>query len=39
MGQGDKLIVRSPEKAVLGGSTPRLATIFLGRALQSIATN
>jgi hypothetical protein len=26
MGQGDKLVVRSPEKAGVGGSTPSLAT-------------
>ena len=26
--QGDKAVVRSPEKAGVGGSTPSLATIF-----------
>jgi hypothetical protein len=26
--QGDKLVVRSPEKAGVGGSTPSLATII-----------
>jgi hypothetical protein len=28
MGQGDKSVVRSPEKAGGGGSTPSLATTF-----------
>ena len=28
MGQVDKLVVRSPEKAGVGGSTPSLATIL-----------
>jgi hypothetical protein len=28
MGQGDKLVDRSPEKAGVGGSTPSLATMF-----------
>ena len=27
--KGDKLVVRSPEKAGVGGSTPSLATIIL----------
>ena len=32
--KGDKLVVRSPEKAGVGGSTPSLATIII--ALFSI---
>jgi hypothetical protein len=36
MGQGDKLVARSPEKAGVGGSTPSLATIIQTISVTSL---